>query len=321
MRRAFLGGMIYALFSIVLVAAVEAKELKDYDLLVTSASYGTGPVSNGVFRFNPVSGQLLGPFGCGAKIVDPRGIRLSPKGDHVIVNNGDDKLLIFDAKSGNYVGELPSIPGLNPGGSKFGRDGRLYVGSRSQRSVVAIDLSNPATPVTFIPGTYVKFPRGLAVGTAGEFYLASGTDPATGEGQNTILRFAENGKLDESFKVVDPELSPTDTEVAPSGNLLSGSEFPFKSPDAVTTVREYDKATGRLVRVFDAGFDADGQRVTRNPRGITIGPDGALCSVGRDNVVRYDMTTGKFDRVIVVSPGMNAQSLIFIPKMESVCGA
>ena len=120
---------------------------------------------------------------------------------------------------------------------------------------------------------------------------------------------------------MDPELSPTDTEVAPSGNLLSASEFPFKSPRATTTIREYDKATGRLVRVFDAGVDAEGGRVTRLPRGITIGPDGGLYSAGRDNVVRYDMTTGKFDRVVALSPGMNAQSIIFIPKMVSLCGA
>jgi hypothetical protein len=320
MRRAFVGGMICAFFSTAHAAVNEAKDLENFDLLVTSASYGTGPVSNGVFRFNPVSGQLLGPFGCGAKIVDPRGIRLNPKGDHVVVSNGDDKLLVFDAKSGGYFGELPSVPGLNPGGSKFGKDGRFYVGSRSQRRVIAIDVLKHTPPETFILGTYVTFPRGLAVAPTGELYLASGTDPVTGEGQNTILRFTEDGKFDGTFKVEDPRLSPTDTEVAPSGNLLSASEFPFKSPDAVTTVREYDKATGKLVRVFDAGFDVNGNRVTHNPRGITIGPDGALYSAGRDNVVRYDMATGKFDRVVVASPGINAQSLIFIPKIESACG-
>ena len=75
------------------------------------------------------------------------------------------------------------------------------------------------------------------------------------------------------------------------------------------------------MRVFDAGVAADGQRITQAPRGITIGPDGALYSAGRDNVVRYDMTTGKFDRVVAVSPGMNAQSLIFILKMVSLRGA
>ena len=218
-----------ALFSSVFPVVAAAADLSDYDLLVTSASYAAGPVSNGVFRFNPVSGEMLGPFGCGAKIVDPRGIRLNPKGDHVVVNNGDDKLIVFDAKSGNYFGELASVPGLNPGGSKFGRDGRYYVGSRSKKTVVAIDVFGQTPPETFIPGTYVKFPRGLAAAPNGDFYLASGTDPATGEGENTILRFTEDGKLDETFKVADRDLSPTDTEVAPSGNLLSASEHPFKS--------------------------------------------------------------------------------------------
>jgi hypothetical protein len=78
----------------------------------------------------------------------------------------------------------------------------------------------------------------------------------------------------------------------------------------------------RRIRLNPAGdVDADGQRITRAPCGITIGPDGALYSAGRDNVVRHDMTTGKFDRIVAASPGMNVQSLIFIPKMASLCGA
>jgi hypothetical protein len=321
MRRATFGGMLVLLISTMLPADSKSADLKDYDLLVASASYGTGPVKNGVFRFNPVTGQNYGPFGCGANIVDPRGIRLNPKGDHVVVNGGDDRLLVFDARTGNYFAQLPFIEGLNPGGSKFGGDGRFYVGSRSQKSIIVIDVVKRTPPETFVPGTFVKFPRGLAAAATGDIYLASGTDPVTGDGQNTILRFRQNGQLDETFKVSDPELSPTDTEVSPSGNLLSASEYSFKSPDAVTTVREYDKLTGKLVRVFDAGLDDRGQRVTHNPRGITVGPDGGLYAVGRDNVVRYDMVTGKFDRIVVSSPGMNAQSVIFIPKMDSPCGS
>ncbi len=234
-----------------------------------------------------------------------------------MVNNGDDRILEFDSRTGDFSGQLPLVKGLNPGGSKFGKDGRYYVGSRSAKSIVVFDVAHSSEPKTFVPGKYVKFPRGLAVSAIGDIYLASGINPQTGEGENTILRFRQDGTLVTTFNVVDAGLSPTDTEIGPNGDLFSGSEIPFNSPHATTTVREYDGRTGTLKRVFDAGVGADGQRVTQNPRGITFGPDGDLYSSGLNNVVRYSLATGKFDGVVISSPGINAQSLIFIPKMQS----
>ncbi|WP_207005463.1 hypothetical protein [Trinickia mobilis] len=122
----------------------------------------------------------------------------------------------------------------------------------------------------------MKFPRGLAESAIGHIYLASGIDPQTGEGQNTILRFREDGSLVTTFNVVDAGLSPTDTEVGPNGDLFSGSEFPFNSPHAMATVREYDGRTGTLKRVFDVGVDADGRRVRQKPHGITFAPTEAF---------------------------------------------
>ena len=74
-----------------------------------------------------------------------------------------------------------------------------------------------------------------------------------------------------------------------------------------------------LVRVFDAGVGPSGQHVSRLPRGITVGPDRALYSSGADNVVRFDLQTRRFDRLVVDSPGILAQSIIFIPKLSASC--
>lgn len=319
MRGFIIGILGLAMFSMSSGASPKSTNLRDYDLLISSASYATGVLKNGVFRVNPMTGETLGQFGCGAKIVDPRGIRLSPGGKHVLVANGDDKVLVFAADTGQFSNELLPVQGLNPGGVKFGRDGRFYVGARSARTIVAFDVSGKTPPSTFVPGSYVKFPRGLAAAPSGFIYLASGTDPASGEGQNTVLRFNQDGSLDQSFKVVDADLSPTDTDVAPSGNLLSHSEFPFKDPKAIATVREYDWKTGRLVRVFDAGSDETGQHIEKRPRGITVGPDGMLYASSQDHVVRFNLETGKFDKIIFSSPGINAQSIIFVPRMKKAC--
>jgi DNA-binding beta-propeller fold protein YncE len=296
-----------------------SSDIREFDLLVTSAAAARGSVRDGVYRFDAATGRFEGDFGCGAEIRDPRGIRLSPDRSFVLVNNGDDRILKFEAGSGKLLGSLSFRPGLNPGGGKFGWDGRYYVGSRSEKSVIAFDVAGEPEPSIFVPGSFVKFPRGLAASASGAMYVASGTHPTTGEGQNTILRFDRDGHLDESFKVNDPELSPLDIEVGPNGNLLSASEVPFGDTNAIATVREYDKSTGELVRVFDAGRRPDGQRVSRLPRGITIGPDGALYSSGADNVVRYDFQSGRFDRVVVESQDILVQSIIFVPKLSAPC--
>jgi hypothetical protein len=67
--------------------------------------------------------------------------------------------------------------------------------------------------------------------------------------------------------VEDPELSPLDLTVAPNGNVVVSSERPFGALDAVTTVREYDPGSGRLVRVLSASDVAE----FRRPRGLRFG--------------------------------------------------
>jgi hypothetical protein len=72
----------------------------------------------------------------------------------------------------------------------------------------------------------------------------------SGDGDNTIVVFERDGALRPRRLVTDPELSPLDLTVAPNGHILVASESPFGAPDAVASVREYDAATGDMVRVF-----------------------------------------------------------------------
>jgi hypothetical protein len=50
----------------------------------------------------------------------------------------------------------------------------------------------------------------------------------------------------------DSDLSPLDLTLAPHGHIVVASECPFGSPGALTSVREYDSGTGKLVRVSNA---------------------------------------------------------------------
>jgi hypothetical protein len=84
-------------------------------------------------------------------------------------------------------------------------------------------------------------------------------------------------------------------------------EWPFGAKDAISSVREYDSASGRLVRIFKA----DRPVLFRNPRGVRFGPDGNLYCVARNEVVSFDFVTGAFGGAIVQLSDLFRQALVF----------
>jgi hypothetical protein len=273
--------------------------------LVTSASGANGDGYGSILAFD--GGKLLGQFGAEAGITDPRGPRVHSGRRRLYVNNGDDRVLAFDP-NGKIGAETGSIAHLNPGGGNFGPDGRYYVGLRTARTIIALpsDLSGGGEAV--LPHAIVPFPRGFAFGLDGRLYLASGTGPF-GDGENTILAFPPDLVLPGARLVDDDELSPLDLMVAPSGNILVSSEFPFGVPAAVTTIREYDPGNGKLVRVFMP----DGSVGFRKPRGLRFGPDGHLYCVARDEIVAFDFGDGSFLGAFARLDRLNGQAMEFFP--------
>ncbi len=274
-------------------------------MLVTSASGANGDGYGAILSFT-ANGALAGPFSQDRRIADPRGLSLGPSGGLVYLNSGDDRVLAL-GRHGNVALDSGRIDGLDPGGGTFGPDGRYYVGLRRRRTVLALPerLDGEGEPV--LPDGIVPFPRGFGFGPGGEMYLSSGIGP-TGVGENTIAVFDQEGALRTPRLVDDPELSPLDLTVAPSGNVIVSSEWPYGSPDAAATVREYDPATGRLVRVFAPPAAV---RFAR-PRGLRFGPGGRLYCVGQDHVVAFDFSTGSFIGVAVHLARLNGQALVVV---------
>ena len=103
-------------------------------------------------------------------------------------------------------------------------------------------------------------------------------------------------------------MSPLDLAIAPGGNLVVSSEWPFGSPSARATIREYDPSTGRLIRVLtpDAAV-----KFTR-PRGLRFGPGSQLYCVGQDHVVAFDFPTGRFLGVIAELRKLNGQAVLLL---------
>jgi hypothetical protein len=107
--------------------------------------------------------------------------------------------------------------------------------------------------------------------------------------------------------VEDSQLSPLDLAVAPNGNIVVSSEWPFGGRDAISSVRECDSTSGRLVRIFRP----DGPIPFRNPRGLRFSPDGDLYCVARDQVVSFDFETGDFSGAIINCSDLFGQALEF----------
>jgi DNA-binding beta-propeller fold protein YncE len=271
-------------------------------LLVTSAFDSDAAGYGELLAFNE-NGQLLGPFTADTRVSDPRGLGVDD--GLLFLNSGSDRILALDNK-GRVVRDSGLIPGLNPGGGNFGPDGRYYVGSRSARTIVAFapNLARPGEPL--LPPAVVPFPRGFAFRQDGTLFLASGIRPG-GEGDNTILAFDPERRMLPSWKVADPELSPLDLAIAPNGNVVVSSEHPFGAPDAVTTIREYDRTDGRLVRILAP----DSSRGFEKPRGLRFGPDKKLYCVAQNEVVAFDFATGEYLGSVVSLPHLNGQAVIF----------
>jgi DNA-binding beta-propeller fold protein YncE len=275
-------------------------------ILVTSASGANGNGYGTLLTFGP-DGEFLGPFSADPRIADPRGLTVDPLGDLIYLNSGDDRVLALD-QHGHVVLDSGRLPGLDPGGGTFGPDGRYYVGVRRRRTILAMSATLDGPGEALLPDDIVPFPRGFGFAADGQLYFASGTSPA-GAGDNTILVFDAAGRLRTPQLVTDPELSPLDLTIAPNGNVLVSSEWPFGDRDAMTSVREYDPTTGRLVRVFvpddSAGF--------HRPRGLRFGPGGRLYCTAEGSVAAFDFGTGSFAGSVVQLARLNGQALVFLP--------
>ena len=281
-------------------------EIDDVRILVTSAS-GTNGEGYGALLSFDAEGVLLGRFSSDPRIADPRGMAPDASGSLIYVNSGDERLLALD-RGGVVLLDSKRIPGLDPGGGKFGPDGRYYVTARARGSVYAMRATLDGHGELVIPEDSVAFPRGFDFGRGGQLYLASGIGPS-GQGDNTIVVFDGEDSQEAEVLVSDTELSPLDLTISPKETLLVSSESPFGAPDAVVSVREYDAVTGQLVRVLAPDPSVD----FRRPRGLRLTQEGHLYWVGEEHVVAFDYPSGGFLGASIRLERLNGQAVAIVP--------
>ena len=178
---------------------------------------------------------------------------------------------------------------------------------RRQQTIRQTPAALDAEEDYLLPEAIVPFPRGFGFGPDGRLYLSSGVGPS-GEGDNTIVVFNRSGALLTPRLVTDPKLSPLDLKLAPNGNIVVASEWPFGAADAVPRYANTTRSPGKFVRVFaperSVGF--------RRPRGLRFGPDGRLYCVGEDHVVAFDFRAGSFIGPVVHLARLNGQALVLL---------
>ncbi len=276
-------------------------------LLVTSAAGANGDGYGALLQFNR-DGRPLGIFCSDARITDPRGLAVDQKKELLFLNSGSDRVLALD-RHGRAVRDTGPIQQLNPGGGTFGPDGRYYIGLRSARTIMAFSATLDEARRAFCHQGSCRFLiEFLHSAAAAQIRPSSGIGP-NGDGDNTVVAFAQGQNPKPSRLVFDPELSPLDLAVAPNGNIVVSSEHPFGLTDAVTSVREYGAADGRLIRVFSA----DRSTEFRKPRGLRFGADGTLYCVARDEVVAFDFASGRCLGAVVRYPRLNGQAIALFP--------
>jgi sugar lactone lactonase YvrE len=274
--------------------------------LVVSSAKGTHGNGYGAILAFDLAGNVLGTFCEDSRITDPRGLCVDPTRNLLYVNSGNDRILALD-QDRRIVRDTGPIDTLDLGGGVFGPDGRYYVGSRRHRTIMAVPASLDGTVIPHLPPEVVPFPRGFAFAPDRRIFLASGMGPS-GIGEETIKVFDADGELVVPRLTDDPQLSPLDLTMAPNGNILVSCEWPFGAKDAISSVREYDGTSGRLVRIFKP----DESVRFRNPRGLRFGPDGNLYCVARDEVVSFDFETGGYAGTIVNLSDLFGQALEFV---------
>jgi glucose/arabinose dehydrogenase len=188
----------------------------------------------------------------------------------------------------------------------FGPDGNLYVGSRSNHSVMRYDRTSGGFIDAFVPtgsGGLVN-PTAILFDAQGRLYVASLAN-------DNVLRYdGQTGTFIDTF--VSAGLGGLS---APTGMVFGADGNLYVSSNGDDSVKRYD-ADGNLVGTFVAS----GSGGLDNPYGLVIGPDGNLFVVSQatNAVLKYNGSTGAFIETFAADDLVNQPTAILFSPITSV---
>ncbi|MCP3919032.1 MAG: hypothetical protein GY711_26100 [bacterium] len=291
------------------------------ELLVSAFS------SNSFTRYASGDGEFELAFGP-SPLAGTLGAALGPDGAVHVCSETTNEVLRFDVLTGTFLGPFiaddPGTPGdetgglAGPSGIVFGPDGMAYVASFNSDAVLRYDGRTGAFDSVFVQpnaGGLNGPDAGLAFGPNGDLYVPSfWTDH--------VKRFAgSGGTFVENFTSF-----PASGLVRPRTVLFAGDGLVYVTSEGSHEVLELTEA-GVFLRALvtdDPGTPVDETGGLDGPTGVAIGPAGDLyvASIGTDEVLRYDRSSGDFVAVFVAagSGGIDAPTfLAFRPRAGSYC--
>ncbi|MEZ4732449.1 MAG: right-handed parallel beta-helix repeat-containing protein [Caldilineaceae bacterium] len=191
-----------------------------------------------------------------------------------------DQVLIYDAATGAWAGELFTPPGVTldgPTGLAVGPDGNYYVASAKTNAILRYESSSWNYKDTFVAAGSggLLDPQGIAFGPDGNLYVSSGT--------NQILHYDNTG----AFKGVFAADGGLNT---PQG-LTFGPDKHLYVVDLInSSVLQFDGSSGAYIGPFTSG------EILNIPTGLIFGPDGDLyvTSTGNNAIFAFAGDTGRF---------------------------
>ena len=184
-------------------------------------------------------------------------------------------------------------------------------GGAAGRSLPSLPVSTAEEKPFFLTGSFPFLGASASDPTAISTWPQAWVPPVRARTRSPCSTTAE---LCDTLRLVDdPELSPLDLVLAPNGNIVVSSEWPFGTRHATCSVREYNHSTGALARVFAPDPAVGFMR----PRGLRFGPDGHLYCVGQDHVIAFDFATGTYLGVVLRLPRLNGQALVLWDRQTS----
>src|SRR5688572_20036658 len=257
----------------------------------------------------------------------------APVGAYLSSYDGN-KVQRYNVQTGAFEATVAdATSGLNGAiGMTFGHDGRLYVTSYNNDSVIAYDLDNGNTFSTFIPAGGNPAAQDIEFDAQRSAYYQNPDSPPQIDTYNTAgvyqgaepnsLAFSYRIKLGPDGRLYGTNTNPTfrnvwvydfDTDTISSFTDHNSPvmDFPLNltfGPDGHLYVSDY---TGNRVSKFDGtsgapidvNFVDPGAGGLNGATGVTFGPDGNLYVSSRftDEVLRYDGISGAFLNVFIAA--------------------
>jgi streptogramin lyase len=270
------------------VANTNPGTVVNYDPITGTFTDNFTPGNSSILEYDEQTGAFIGTFVPKGAIGLSSGIVFGPDGNLYANDQGNDKILRFNGKTGDFIDIFADTQptGLHrPEDLLFGADGNLYVSGLAGGGVQRFD-GKTGNFLGVVANTNSAGQNLIAAGLnfspdGNNLYISSVLN------DNSILRYnLQTNTLDTFIPPSIAQPVPSGTVVSPDGQYLYNGTFLGPA-----TIKQYDTQTGALLGDFVTASNNGGLQTSSRLR---FGPDGNLyvSDFAGNSIMRYNGQTG-----------------------------